>query len=165
LKPGIAFLDFLLSSTREETAMKLIYPAILAGAALESVGQENIRQTMEEPLPFPLESSLALKVMDYVHPREVVRDDRLNPTEKRTILSAWASDACAVESRPGFRWLRGTPGPILVDHVLAALRTLDAMAGLSSTTPLCAGQCKSGMATCSPIAKRGATVAASAISA
>jgi hypothetical protein len=68
--------------------------------------QENHRQTIEVPFASPLESPLALKVLDYVHPREVIQDDRLGPTEKRTILSAWASDACAVESRPGFRWLR-----------------------------------------------------------
>ena len=73
------------------------------------------------------ESGLALKMMDYVHPAEVVQDDRLDPAEKRAILSAWASDACAVEFRPGFRWLSGTPGPILVDHVLEALRALDDM--------------------------------------
>jgi hypothetical protein len=92
--------------------------------------QENIHQTMAAPFHAPLESSVALKVLDYVHPREVVQDDRLGPADKRAILSAWASDACAVESRPGFRWLGGTPGPILVDHVLAALQTLDDMAGL-----------------------------------
>ncbi len=85
---------------------------------------------------FPSENSLALKVMDYVHPAEVIRDDRLDPTQKRAILSAWASDASAVESRPQFRWLSGTPGPIQVDHVLAALRTLDEMTGtqVPSTT-------------------------------
>ena len=78
----------------------------------------------------PLESVLALKVADYVHPMEVVQDGRLNVADKRAILSAWASDACAVDSRPGFRWLSGTPGPILVDHVLRALRALDGMEGL-----------------------------------
>ena len=78
---------------------------------------------------FPSESAFALKVMDHVHPAEVIHDDRLDPTQKRAILSAWASDASAVESRPQFRWLSGTPGPILVDHVLAALRTLDEMTG------------------------------------
>jgi hypothetical protein len=92
--------------------------------------QGNSRQIADETFGFPLESFLSLKVVDYVHPWEVVQDDRLGPTEKRAILSGWASDACAVESRPGFRWLHGTPGPILVDHVLAALRTLDDMFGL-----------------------------------
>jgi hypothetical protein len=86
-------------------------------------------QTGHEPFGPALESSLALKVMDYAHPREVVQDDRPDPEEKRRILCAWASDACAVDSRPGFRWLPGTPGPVLVEHVLAALRDLDVMAG------------------------------------
>jgi len=78
-----------------------------------------------------LESSLGLKAMDYVHPNEVVQDDRLPVVEKRTLLCAWASDACAVESRPDFRWFPGTPGPILVDHIFAALRALDDMADAS----------------------------------
>ena len=76
-------------------------------------------------------NSLGLKLMDYVHPNEVVQDDRLSLMEKKALLSAWASDACAVESRPGFRWLPGTPGPILVDHVFTALRTLDDLVGNS----------------------------------
>jgi hypothetical protein len=76
-----------------------------------------------------LESSLSLTLMDYVHPNEVVRDDRLSAMEKRALLCAWASDACAVESRPGFRWLPGTPGPILVDHIFTALRALDELTG------------------------------------
>lgn len=78
-----------------------------------------------------LENSLGLKLIDYVHPNEVVRDDRLSLKEKRTLLCAWASDACAVESRPGFRWLPGTPGPIFVDHIFAALRALADLAGSS----------------------------------
>src|ERR1700712_549428 len=108
---------------------------LIHSAILTSAGQENNRQTREEDFDPPLESSLALHVMDYAHPREIVQDDRLGPAEKRAILSAWASDACAVESRPGFRWLRGTPGPVLVDHVLVALRALDDMTGLH--TPQC----------------------------
>ena len=78
----------------------------------------------------PRESTLA--IADYVHPREVIEDDRLAPLQKRAILSAWASDAYAVESRPGFRWLPGTPGPILIDHVLTALRSLDVGEGRHS---------------------------------
>jgi predicted metal-dependent enzyme (double-stranded beta helix superfamily) len=68
---------------------------------------------------------LAAVLRDYTHPREVLRDDRLDPSERRTILCFWASDACAVESRPAFRWLPGTPGPILFDHIIAALQSLD----------------------------------------
>ena len=74
------------------------------------------------------------KFRDYVHPNEVVRDNSLSLTEKRTLLCAWASDLCAVESRPGFRWLPGTPGPILVDHIFAALRRLDDLGGCGHAT-------------------------------
>ena len=77
----------------------------------------------------PPEHNLDLKIADYVHPVEVLGDDRLELTEKRAILSAWASDACAVDSKPAFRWLSGTPGPIHVDHVLEALRALDEITG------------------------------------
>ena len=94
--------------------------------------KKTYRLTIEAPFGSQLDNALTLKASDYVHPREVVQDDRLGPTEKRAILSAWASDASAVKSRPGFRWPRGTPGPILLDHVLAALRTLDEMTGLYS---------------------------------
>ena len=77
------------------------------------------------------ENSLGLKLMDYAHPNEVIQDDRLSLQEKRTLLCAWASDACAVESRPGFRWLPGTPGPVIVDHIFRALRALDDLTGSS----------------------------------
>ena len=80
---------------------------------------------MQETNSAYLKYPLGLKLMDYVHPNEVALDYRLSLIEKRQLLCAWASDACAVESRPGFRWLPGTPGPILVDHVFAVLRTLD----------------------------------------
>jgi len=82
---------------------------------------------MQELHSRALKNSRDTKLLDYVHPNEVVQDDTLPVMEKRALLCAWASDACAVESRPGFRWLPGTPGPILVDHVLTALRTLDGL--------------------------------------
>lgn len=86
---------------------------------------------MQEIDRVTLECTLGLKAMDYVHPNEVAQDDQLTLAEKRTLLCAWASDACAVKSRPGFRWLPGTPGPILVDHIFAALWALDDLAGNS----------------------------------
>jgi hypothetical protein len=76
-------------------------------------------------IPPAPEGYLGCLIEDYAHPREVLTDHRLSEQEKRSILCFWASDACAVESRPGFRWLQGTPGPILFDHVIAALRSLD----------------------------------------
>jgi hypothetical protein len=72
-----------------------------------------------------LTGNLALKTGDFVHPREVLAEQDLDPMEKRAILAAWASDACAVESRPEFRWLPGTPGPVALTHILATLRALD----------------------------------------
>lgn len=67
----------------------------------------------------------SLLVPDFVHPCEVVLNKSLSADKKLAILSLWASDACAVESRPGFRWMPGTPGPILFDHILQALVALD----------------------------------------
>lgn len=61
----------------------------------------------------------------YVHPRDVLLDPRLDKARKRILLASWASDACAVESRPSFRWLPGTPGPVALDRILAAIRSLD----------------------------------------
>src|SRR3569833_678916 len=59
----------------------------------------------------PLNGYLAIKVQDLAHPWDVVLDQKLTAAQKRMILASWASDASAVESRPGFRWLKGTPGP------------------------------------------------------
>ncbi|MBN9545314.1 MAG: hypothetical protein J0I19_07565 [Alphaproteobacteria bacterium] len=74
----------------------------------------------------------SLLIHDFVHPWEVLNEKNLSADQKRAILSLWASDACAVESRPGFRWMPGTPGPILFDHVMQALLALDSEADWSS---------------------------------
>lgn len=73
-----------------------------------------------------LAGRLALKAGDFAHPGEVLADQDLDPMEKRAILVAWASDAYTVESRPEFRWLSGTPGPVALTQILTALRALDA---------------------------------------
>ena len=78
-----------------------------------------------EPGVVSLTGYLALRVPDFAHPREVLSDQDLTPMEKKALLAAWASDACSVESRPGFRWLSGTPGPVALDHILKALAALD----------------------------------------
>ncbi len=62
------------------------------------------------------------------HPLEVVKDQALDPADKRAILSSWASDACAVEGRPELRWLLGTEAPVPVREVLQALGRLDQVA-------------------------------------
>ena len=59
------------------------------------------------------------------HPRDVLADPDLTIYEKRAILSAWASDACAVESAPALRQAPGAPAPVTFDEVIDALRSLD----------------------------------------
>ena len=61
----------------------------------------------------------------FSHPREVVEDQTLSPTEKRAILSSWASDACAVESIPSLRQMPGSPAAVTFDEVMDALQQLD----------------------------------------
>jgi len=67
----------------------------------------------------------------FVHPDDVVADADLTLNEKRAILASWASDACAVEAAP-LRQAPDTPAPVTVDHVLEALRTLDAAANATA---------------------------------
>ncbi len=60
----------------------------------------------------------------FAHPMDVVRDHDLTLTEKRAILAAWASDACAVEAAPALR--RPPDGPVIrFDDIMDALRVLD----------------------------------------
>lgn len=61
----------------------------------------------------------------YEHPADVLKDPDLTTYEKRAILSAWASDACAVESAPALRRPPGTKAPVTFDEVIDALRSLD----------------------------------------
>lgn len=57
-------------------------------------------------------------------PEDVVRHPGLTPSDKRAILSDWASDAHAVDNMPALRQL--DDGSIVsVDAILDALRSLD----------------------------------------
>ena len=77
------------------------------------------------PIAAFLPARLALRLEDYPHPRAVALAGDLSLAEKRQLLAAWASDAHALEGRPAFRWLPGTPGPVPVDHILEALAQLN----------------------------------------
>lgn len=55
----------------------------------------------------------------------VLEDQKLSKSEKRAILSAWASDVYATESSPGMRRIPGHSKPIPIDWLLRALRRLD----------------------------------------
>ena len=62
----------------------------------------------------------------FEHPSAVLRDPDLTLNEKRAILSAWASDACAVEAAPELR--TGPAGAVKFDDIMDALRQLDRQA-------------------------------------
>jgi hypothetical protein len=64
----------------------------------------------------------------FAHPSDVVRDPDLTLHEKRALLAAWASDACAVESAPALRISPDGSAPVTFDDVMDALRALDAQA-------------------------------------
>ena len=68
------------------------------------------------------------------HPTEVVNDPDLTLNEKRAILSAWASDACATEVAPHMR-PTATGALVAWDDIIDALRALDKQSG--SLAKLC----------------------------
>lgn len=61
----------------------------------------------------------------YLHPFDVAQHPSLEPEVKRAILASWASDRHAVRDYPAMRQPPGFKGPVSVDDVLAALRSLD----------------------------------------
>jgi hypothetical protein len=61
----------------------------------------------------------------YASPNEVLHDRQLSDSEKRIILSSWASDMFAVESCPGLRDVPGMGHTIRLADILSALRQLD----------------------------------------
>lgn len=63
----------------------------------------------------------------FSHPAEVVRDHDLSLNEKRAILAAWASDACAIEASPELR-VNGSGKVVRFDDIMDALRELDRQA-------------------------------------
>ena len=61
----------------------------------------------------------------YRTPADVVADDLLTIDERRTILSSWASDACAVASNPALRQPSLAHAPVTFDQIMDALFQLD----------------------------------------
>lgn len=60
----------------------------------------------------------------FAKPMDVVDDLDLTLSEKRAILAAWASDACAVEAVPELRRVPAQPA-VRFDDIMEALRELD----------------------------------------
>jgi len=72
----------------------------------------------------------------FEHPTDVLKDPMLDLSDKRAVLSSWASDASAVQDEPSLRWLLGTPSPVPFSEVMDAIVRLDriepsAMRGVS----------------------------------
>lgn len=61
----------------------------------------------------------------FTDPLDVLKDPHLSAREKREILCSWASDASAVRDAPAMRWLLGTPEPVPLEDVRAALARLE----------------------------------------
>lgn len=80
----------------------------------------TLSASAERARPWPVRPAVG-----FLHPLEVLKDQDLDLAAKREILAAWASDASAVEDRPTQRWLLGTPAPVPLSEVLAALSRLD----------------------------------------
>jgi hypothetical protein len=59
------------------------------------------------------------------HPTDVLKDDFLDPEEKRAVLCSWACDANAPPSKPTLRRLPGSDDAVPLSEILAALRRLD----------------------------------------
>ncbi len=74
--------------------------------------------------------AVLLQGMKLKRPIDVVRASALSIDDKRTILAAWASDFYAVDSKPALRQVPGTPQPVSIDEVRAALKELDRRYGI-----------------------------------
>ncbi|MBS0490561.1 hypothetical protein [Phenylobacterium sp. NIBR 498073] len=61
----------------------------------------------------------------FIDPLDVLKDPHLTTQQKREILCSWASDASAVQDEPRLRWLLGTPEPVRLDEIRAAIARLD----------------------------------------
>jgi hypothetical protein len=74
--------------------------------------------------------TILLQGMQIERPLDVVKASALSADDKRTILASWASDFYAVDSKPAFRHIPGTPEPVSIDEIQVALKELDRCYGL-----------------------------------
>ena len=69
--------------------------------------------------------TILLQGVQIERPTDVVKAAALTADDKRKVLASWSSDFSTVDSKPAFRHLPGTPEPVPIDEVQAALRELD----------------------------------------
>lgn len=71
----------------------------------------------------------------FSHPSDVLKDPGLTREQMRAVLASWASDACAVEDRPGWRQSPGAEHPVHLSEILECLFRLD-----GQDNPPCLGE-------------------------
>jgi hypothetical protein len=85
-----------------------------------------VEQTFREDIAASEFGHLALEpTTPFRHLREMLDNPSLSRSDKRALIAAWASDACAVEGRPAWRQIPGSGALVMVDDLLDALRALD----------------------------------------
>jgi|SRR5579871_2803698 len=67
----------------------------------------------------------AVGARPFSFPHELIDDPSFSVSEKRAILSEWASDLCAVESMPTLRLLPGTNFPVTFSAIMDARQRLE----------------------------------------
>jgi hypothetical protein len=83
--------------------------------------QQTFRDDIASELTFPRHRPSH----SFTHPHQVLGHALLSRGEKRALLAEWASDACSVEGRPGWRQIPGSGAVVVIDDILDALTVLD----------------------------------------
>lgn len=83
---------------------------------------------MNRKFPSALAPKISQEPRSFSLPQEVVDDPSLCKSEKRSILSEWASDVSAIEGYPALRWLSGTNFPVTFRAIMDARERLDRLA-------------------------------------
>jgi hypothetical protein len=84
-----------------------------------------MQQTFRDDIASELTSLRYRPSHFFTHPHQVLGHALLSRGEKRALLAEWASDACSVEGRPGWRQIPGSGAIVVIDDILDALRALD----------------------------------------
>jgi hypothetical protein len=84
-----------------------------------------MQQTFRDDIASELRFSRHRPSHGFTHPHQVLGHALLSRGEKRALLAEWASDACSVEGRPGWRQIPGSGAVVVIDDILDALRALD----------------------------------------
>ena len=69
--------------------------------------------------------SILLQGTKIRRPIDVVEATALTADDKRAVLASWSSDFYAIDLKPAFRHIPGTPEPVSIDEIQAALMELD----------------------------------------